>query len=204
MMFIASFLTVSLASFAFGAPTFLLPCSAISGTPCRCPIGTDYSESVTTSVIGATVRDVGRLMNDFFNTSWSGVETDSTLGFDNIPLASIRQIRLPTLVGTYEMSQLLTSRSVLPDGSFTQDYQQLQGRIPYLSGNGSFSGFWGTIQGTRIFANETLVRFSNYACQTGHVQADFAAAHESALANATRILAAAGKIYGISADPISA
>lgn len=56
--------TASLATFALGVPLFTLPCSSISGTPCRCPAGTDYSESVTTALIGASASNVGFMIDD--------------------------------------------------------------------------------------------------------------------------------------------
>jgi hypothetical protein len=61
----------------------------------------------------------------------------------------------------------LNFRFILPDGSFEQRFEQ-RGVVSYYSGNGSFSGHWVTLKGSRIFENQTLVRFSNYACHTGH------------------------------------
>lgn len=50
---------------AFAYPGSALPkCSALSPTPCECPSGTDYAESVTFSVIGAKAKDVEALMNN--------------------------------------------------------------------------------------------------------------------------------------------
>ncbi len=64
MMFIQALFAASLATFALGGPIYTLPCSSISGTPCRCPFGTNYTESVTTALIGATASDVGLVAND--------------------------------------------------------------------------------------------------------------------------------------------
>ncbi|KAI1828250.1 hypothetical protein F4861DRAFT_535218 [Xylaria intraflava] len=201
MMFITALLTASFASFVSGIRGFELPCSAVSGTPCRCPFGTDYSESVTTAIIGATAADVGKLTNDFFNPLWAGLDPFILQGPDDSPGLSIRELNLSTSVGTYSFSELLTFRFVFPDGTFEQKYEQ-KGEVSYRSGNGSFSGHWVTLRGDRIFQNETLVRLSDYACQTGH-PIDFASNHESALKNATSILAAAGKIYGVNTNPES-
>ncbi|KAI1167938.1 hypothetical protein F5B18DRAFT_647165 [Nemania serpens] len=190
------------ATFALGVPIFPLPCSSISGTPCRCPAGTDYSESVTTALIGATASNVGFLTNDFFNPVWTGVEPWTLQGPDNFPGLSIRDLNLSTSIGSYVFSQRLTFRLVLPDGSFEQKYEQ-RGIVPYRSGNGSFSGNWATLKGDRIFENETLVQFSNYGCNTGH-PFDSAAFHESSLTNATTILESAGLAFGASTIPVSA
>lgn len=40
----------------------LSPCSQVSGTPCSCPNGTQYQESVTFIVIGAAATDVRDLL----------------------------------------------------------------------------------------------------------------------------------------------
>ncbi|KAI2642923.1 hypothetical protein GGS21DRAFT_486752 [Xylaria nigripes] len=202
MTSIKALFTASLASFVLGAPDFTLPCSVVSGTPCRCPSGTSYSDTVTTALIGATAADAGALMNDFFDPSWAGFQPFMLQGPDNSPGLSIRTVNVSTSAGVYSFIERLTFRFVLPDGSFEQKVEQ-KGTVPYLSGNGSFSGYWLTLKGVRVFPNETLVRLSNYACQTGH-PIDFAASHESALRNATSLLAAAGKIYGVNAGPISA
>ncbi|KAI3336487.1 hypothetical protein HD806DRAFT_542375 [Xylariaceae sp. AK1471] len=201
-MFAVTLLMTSLAPLVLGAPASLLPCSTISGTPCRCPIGTDYSESVSTAIIGATATDVGHLTNNFFNPLWAGIEPYSVQGPDNFPGLSIRDSNISTAVGVYGISERLTFRFIFPDGSFEQKFEQ-RGTIPYYSGNGSFSGHWVTLKGDRIFENQTLVRFSNYACNTGH-PIDFATFHENALINATSILTASGVIGGISTEPISA
>ncbi|KAI0976024.1 hypothetical protein F4678DRAFT_482302 [Xylaria arbuscula] len=230
----------SLAGFAFGAPAFPifpLPCSAISGTPCICPVGTDYGESVTTAIIGASASDVGSVVNDFFNPSWTGHEPWTVQGPDNVPLLSIRSVNSSTLVGDYTFEervrppvhQLRVVLTVLshyytafnfrtnihslflpqltfiftyPDGSFEQRYEQ-RGIVPYRSGNGSFSGLWATLKGTRVFQNETLVRYSSYSCETGHSR-DHAPSREKALNNVTTILQGVDKLYGVSTSASSA
>ncbi|KAI1180319.1 hypothetical protein F4777DRAFT_574082 [Nemania sp. FL0916] len=206
MMFIKALFITTLAplgiALATTARSLLLPCSTISGTPCICPFGTDYSESVTVALIGATATNVEAVTNDFFNPSWTGLELWSVQGPDNFPGLSIRDMNISTPVGTYVFSQRLTFWFVFPDGSFEQRYEQ-RGIIPYLSSNGSFAGNWVTLKGSRISENETLVQFSNYACDTGH-PLDFAAVHGSSLTNATTILEVAGLIHGVSTDSISA
>ncbi|KAI0425273.1 hypothetical protein F5Y09DRAFT_335119 [Xylaria sp. FL1042] len=200
-MFIVTLFAASLATSALGFPIFPLPCSSFSGTPCACPLGTDYTESVTTALIGARAADVGFVTNDFFNPSWTGLEPWMVQGPDNVPIFSIRDLNESTLVGNYVFRQRLTFRLEYPDGSFEQRYEQ-KGDIPYYSGNGSFSGLWVTLKGDRIFENETLFRFSSYSCETGHPRS-FAAFRERALNNVTTILQAAGMIHGISTTPTS-
>ncbi|KAI3343934.1 hypothetical protein F4824DRAFT_494188 [Ustulina deusta] len=202
MMFIQALFAASLATFVLGGPIYTLPCSSISGTPCRCPFGTNYTESVTTALIGATASDVGLVANDFFNPSWAGLEPWMVQGPDNVPLLSIRDVNESTTVGTYSFRERLTFRFEFPDGSFEQRYEQT-GVVPYYSGNGSFAGYWVTLKGDRIFENETLVKYSSYSCETGNPR-DFATSRESALTNVSTILEAKGLLYGVSVDPESA
>lgn len=66
-MFAKTFIASSLAAIALAAPDtfpFTLPCSAISGTPCICPAGATYSESVTTALVGSSASNVGHVVND--------------------------------------------------------------------------------------------------------------------------------------------
>ncbi|KAI0448091.1 hypothetical protein F4803DRAFT_558349 [Xylaria telfairii] len=196
-----------IASLASAAPPglffpFKLPCSSISGTPCICPPNTQYNESTTMSYVGATASDVESIVNDYFNVGWAGFDLVMVQGPDNFPGLSIRDLNMNTAVGTYTFSERLILRFVNPDGSFEQRSEQRE-IIPYRSGNGTFSGHWVTLKGDRIFENETLVRVTRYFCQTGH-PIDFAGFDQLALSNVTNILAAAGKINGISSDPASA
>ncbi|KAI0147809.1 hypothetical protein GGR57DRAFT_515536 [Xylariaceae sp. FL1272] len=165
---------------------FELPCSAVSGTPCRCPFSLTYAESATTAFIPAPAKDVGAMMNDFFNLTWSGRNIVSTQGPDNIPLLAQRKVSIITSIGTYEIPQRLIIRYVLEDGSFSQTYAQEE-PVKYQWRDGFFHGYWATIQGTRYFQNQTMVTISNYACQTGH-PSNFAAHHKMMLQNVARLL----------------
>ncbi|KAI0876194.1 hypothetical protein GGS24DRAFT_514340 [Hypoxylon argillaceum] len=180
-------------------------CSTKPVTPCKCPEGTQLSESVTVSVLGAAVGDVAAVVNDFYNSGWLGAVPFKTQGPNNKAGVSTRTSLFPTAIGVYNISELLYEYEVKHDGSFVQSFEQLPSTVPveYHSNNGSFSGYWVTLEGTRIFEYETLIRWSVYACETGHVQ-DFAAFHEGALNNASSILSAQGKIKGINVDPVSA
>ncbi|KAI0486875.1 hypothetical protein F4859DRAFT_510658 [Xylaria cf. heliscus] len=168
---------------------------AITDSECSsiCPPNTDYNESTTITYVGATADDVGSLINDFFDVSWAGLDIVMLQGPDNFPGLSIRDTNITTP---------LVFRFVYPDGSFEQRSEQ-RGVVPYLVGNGTFSGLWTTLKGDRVFENQTLVRISRYFCQTGH-PFDYAAFDQTALSNVTSILAAAGKISGVSTDPVSA
>ncbi|GAP89346.2 hypothetical protein SAMD00023353_3700860 [Rosellinia necatrix] len=204
MTFIGVLLTASLAAFATGTSTFpfVLPCSSVSGTPCTCPPGTNYAESLTAVIIGATAGNVGSVTNNFFNPEWAGLTIWTVQGPNNFPGLSTRSVNFTTSIGEYTFTERLSFRFVFPDGSFEQRYEQ-RGLIPYRSGNGSFAGSWTTLKGDRIFANQTLVRFSNYACQTGH-PIDFAQFHEVALTNATNIITTRGLVWGVNTVPVSA
>jgi len=60
-----SAIIISFASLALTAIAQSLPaCSADSGTPCSCPTGTEYQQSVTFAVIGALGTDVKDLLTD--------------------------------------------------------------------------------------------------------------------------------------------
>ncbi|KAI1133012.1 hypothetical protein F5Y10DRAFT_291064 [Nemania abortiva] len=137
-----------------------------------------------------------------FDPAWLGIELVSVQGPDNFPLLSIRDVNIPTSIGTYTFSERLVFRFVFPDGSFEQRYEQ-RGIVQFRSGNGSFSGYWATLKGDRIFETETLLRFSNYACVTGDAfDSDYF--YETALTNATNILKARGLAPGDSTVPVSA
>jgi len=179
-------------------------CSASSPLPCRCPDGTDYAESITTMVIGANAKDVEATINDFYKCGWLGTVPWKTEGRDNT-VGSVRTSLFGTPIGLYNVSEKLIEYKVKPDGSFVQRFEQLESTIPleYHTNNGSFSGYWITLEATAIFKYETLISWHNYACETGHAR-NFARFHEGALNNATSILTAAGKVLGVTSGPYSA
>ncbi|KAI1075198.1 hypothetical protein F5B20DRAFT_561053 [Whalleya microplaca] len=201
LLFSSTIITTAL---GLASSTSLPKCSSRSTSPCKCPTGTNYSECVTFAVIGAPAKDIEHLVNDFFQCAWLGVVPYATRGPDNRPGQSIRSAPLYTSVGTYGISELLTEYHVDIDGSFLQKFEQLPSTVPvkYKSGNGSFSGYWVSIEGTSIFQNETRITWSDYACDTGRVR-DFAAFHESAINNATNVLKTQGKIMGTNIVPYS-
>lgn len=222
-----------LASSALAAPSLvplshhkdLKKCSATSLLPCACPKGTTYRESVTFSVIGAAAKDVKDVISSYLKPSWFGVAPYSTIGTDNV-VGAIRTSKLPTLVGTYDITELLTEYDEDPKfGSFVQKFEQEQSTVPvlYHDGTGEFGGYWITLGAEYIFQYETAITWSVYACETGYprskpplfspfnpydkierlISTDFARFHEVALKNATDILTKADKIKGKNVDPYS-
>lgn len=200
-------------------------CSATSLLPCACPNGTTYRESVTFSVIGAGAKDVKDVIASYFKPSWLGVTPYSTIGSDNV-VGAIRTSKLPTLVGTYDITELLTEYDEDPKfGSFVQKFEQEESTVPvlYHDGTGAIGGYWITLGAEYIFQYETAITWSVYACETGYprskpplfspfstplirsrlISTDFARFHEVALKNATDILTKADKIKGKNVDPYS-
>ena len=135
---------------------------------------------------------------------------------------------------TYKgFAKQLTELRFKPDGSFIQKFELLSSMAPikYHSGHGQFSGWWVTIESTHIFQYETAIRWSGYACMTGHPQSmfisptirsetqnlalddrsadvgaffeDWAGFDDSAFNRATSILKAEGKLLGTSVAPFS-
>ncbi|KAL8998277.1 MAG: hypothetical protein Q9188_006142 [Gyalolechia gomerana] len=179
-------------------------CSATSILPCACPNGTTYRESVTFSVVGAAAKDVKDVISSYFKPSWLGVTPYSTIGTDNV-VGAIRSSKLPTLVGTYDITELLTKYDEdLNFGSFVQRFEQEESTVPvlYKNGTGEFGGYWVTLAAEYIFQYETAITWSVYACETGYPR-NFARFHEEALKNATDILTKADKIKGQNVDPYS-
>ncbi|KAL2046767.1 hypothetical protein ABVK25_011555 [Lepraria finkii] len=196
----------------FAAVTLLAPvalaaslpaCSSTSTTPCGCPSDTSYEQSVTFAVIGAAATDVKTLISDFFKTAWLGIVPFATQGPDN-QSGSTRTSSVPTATGNYTLTEKLTELGSNPSGSFIEKFEQLPSTVPveYISGNGSFSGYWVTLESKFIFQYETAIVWSIYACSTGHPR-DFASFHESALANATSVLQREGKVLGLNVKPFS-
>lgn len=145
-------------------------CSATSLLPCACPNGTTYRESVTFSVIGAAAKDVKDVISSYFKPSWLGVTPYSTIGTDNV-VGAIRSSKLPTLVGTYDITELLTKYVEDPKlGSFVQKFEQEKSTVPvlYHNGTGEFGGYWVTLGAEYVFQYETAITWSVYACETGY------------------------------------
>ena len=167
-----------LASSALAAPSPSSPshgkdlkkCSATSLLPCACPVGTTYRESVTFSVIGAGAKDVKDVIASYFKPSWLGVTPYSTSGRDNV-VGAIRVSKLPTLVGVYDITEVLTRYDEdRKFGSFVQKFEQEKSTVPvmYHNGTGEIAGYWITLAAKYIFQYETAVTWSVYACETGY------------------------------------
>ncbi|KAI2622283.1 hypothetical protein GGS21DRAFT_494444 [Xylaria nigripes] len=221
---LAAFMTSNLSSPAESVYTTGLPaCSSTASTPCQCPDGTQYLEAVTVGVIGASAHDVGYLVNDFYNISWQlGSRPYKTKGSNN-KVGSIRSVNYPLVpfgstartskshckiiayrkVVAEDVDERLVARQVSPDGSFTMSFEQVQPRIPYPDGTGVFAGWWGTITGMAATGDETILTWTNWACESRHIR-NFAGFHEISFNNATAILTAQGKVRGTNVMPVSA
>ena len=143
-------------------------CSATSILPCACPNTTTYRESATFSLIGASAKDVKDVVASYFEPSWLGVTPHSTVWEDNV-VGAIRSSLLPTLVGTYNITELLTRYDEDPKfGSFVQNFEQEESTVPvlYKNGTGHFGGYWVTLSAEYIFQYETAITWSVYACET--------------------------------------
>ncbi|KAL8687718.1 MAG: hypothetical protein Q9218_006190 [Villophora microphyllina] len=197
----AVFATLAIATAAIAAPANLPACSTNSGTPCSCPSGSEYAESVTFAVIGAAAKDVTALTSDFFYTAWLGLVPYANSGPDN-KVGSTRSSTLYTAEGVYNITEELTKRSLLPNGAFIQRFELLKSTLPveYSGKNGSFDGYWITFQTESVFQYETAVVSSVYSCATGH-PLDFGAFMRSAWGNATDVLTKQGKAPGQSIKP---
>ncbi|KAI3320548.1 hypothetical protein HD806DRAFT_223534 [Xylariaceae sp. AK1471] len=202
---LAAFVALGLSAPANLMPESRLPpCSSTASTPCRCPVGTQYLECVTIGVIGANALDVEDLMNDFYNISWQlGSMPYKTKGPDD-KVGSIRSVRFPIVpTGIEDVEERLVARKVEPDGSFIMTFEQVQASIAYPNGTGVFAGWWGSISGIAATGDETIITWSNWACETAHIRS-FSGFHEISFKNATDILAAQGKVRGTNVGPFSA
>ncbi|KAG8526302.1 uncharacterized protein KY384_000295 [Bacidia gigantensis] len=208
--------SISLTSLAFLASSVLaIPtpdtsasglekCSATSITPCVCPAGTTYRESVTFSVIGAAANDVTNVISSFFHTDWLGVSPYKTSGTDNVP-GAVRTSKLPTLAGIFDITEVETVyHEDKKFGGFVEKFEQEQSTVPvkYANGSGEIAGYWITLAAQHVFQYETAIEWSVYACETNYPR-NFAKFHEEALKNATDILTKSNKIKGKNVDPFS-
>ncbi|KAI0393221.1 hypothetical protein F5Y17DRAFT_459097 [Xylariaceae sp. FL0594] len=180
------------------------PCSFEASIPCLCPPGTQYLEAATTGIIGAHVRDVTAFISDFYNISWQlGAVIYKTQGPDN-QVGSIRSVRYQLVPpGMEDVDERLVSHKVFPDGSSVYSFEQVQPSIPYPDGSGVFAGYWGTVSAIGQTNDETIVTWTNWACETANLR-NFAAFHEISFQNATDILTAEGKVKGQNVAPCSA
>ncbi|KAL8760704.1 MAG: hypothetical protein Q9184_003127 [Pyrenodesmia sp. 2 TL-2023] len=204
MKLLRNLLTFFFTSAALAIPAkqaTLAACSTNSGTPCSCPAGSEYAESVTFAVIGAAAQDVTALASDFINTAWLGLVPYAYTGSGN-KVGSTRSSTLSTTEGVYNVTEKLTKLTSLPNGAFIQRFEQLKSTLPleYYAKNGSFQGYWITFETKSVFQYETAIVSSVYTCATGH-PLDFGAFMRSAWANATDVLTKQGKAPGESIAP---
>lgn len=201
-----------------------IPCSTNSGANCVCPAGLDYAESVTWVVVGTHVSNVAELMNDFQAPAWRGSSPYAVEGPNNRPGVSKRTSTYKTLMGTFNFTEVLTSRSIKRDGSFVQKLEYA-GAVGNSTGNpwetpSGPGGYWITIGADYIFGDSTMVYWATYLCSRGVVNgksalaasassdkanlvmcADWAKLHEASFNNVTNVLKP--KTIGINYAPFS-
>jgi hypothetical protein len=88
------------------------------------------------------------------------------------------------------------------DGSYIARFSQFNTPIEYDSGNGSFSGYWITFDAEYAAKYETTLKWSVYACFTGH-PFNFAEGHTYALNGLLATMGAAGLVKGNTTGPYS-
>lgn len=86
------------------------------------------------------------------------------------------------------------------DGSFIQRLQQFNVPVDYSSSNGSFAGFWATLESDYASQYETAIKWRVNACFTGR-PLNFTAFTTGALANAISTFKAQGKLQGDTIGP---
>lgn len=72
--------------------------------------------------------------------------------------------------------------------------------LEYAAGNGSFSGYWITFDAEYAAEYETALKWSVYACFTGH-PFDFGPGHVSALNGLLATMKEAGLVKGNTTGP---
>lgn len=180
----------------------LPPCGDID-RPCSCPSGSTFHRINTYATIGATAKNVGAVMNDFFNTSYFDLTLLSTTGTDDV-VGATRTFSI-TADNSITLTEELIQYQVNADGSFIQRYKQ--DTTPILlkapSGNAYFDGYWETIavQQTSI-SDESTIQYNAYRCDIGS-PFDTAGFHETSINDTIAVLKKEGKNTGKNLYPYS-
>ena len=117
-------------------------------------------------------RDISLIrlfLSPVLETTWFGLLPYATTGTNFQPGAT-RSYTFPTSIGIYNITEQLTFFHTDPSGSFKWKFEQAPFNVPveYRTGNGSFSGYWATMETQRVFQNETSIVWTAYLCATGH------------------------------------
>ncbi|MCJ1318614.1 hypothetical protein MMC15_003944 [Xylographa vitiligo] len=185
---------------AWAQANYLPECSNTDVEPCACPNGTEFQDSHTYAVVGTNVENFKRLFSDFYNVGWLSANLTATNGPDN-HVGSKRTIESGSAVGVYEFIEELIEFATYPDGGFVQRFT-LAKPIEYQSGNGSFAGYWVTLEARYLTDVETTILWGAYACFTGHPLA-LSTFRAGALAGAEATLQQKGLLTGINVAPVS-
>ncbi|KAF2791286.1 hypothetical protein K505DRAFT_363961 [Melanomma pulvis-pyrius CBS 109.77] len=94
-----------------------------------------------------------------------------------------------------------TSNSRASDGPFKLLYEQTA-PVKFKNGQGSFAGWWYDLQAENVFPYQSQMRWSLFACQTGH-PIDFAAYATARLEEIIKALEAQGLYKGDTLGPLS-
>ncbi|MCJ1366362.1 hypothetical protein MMC16_005490 [Acarospora aff. strigata] len=193
--------TLALSALAYPRP---LPDCGQKDRPCKCPSGTSFLNSTTYAVIGGSAKDIKAIAGSYFNTDWFGFTPDSVTGPDNTK-GSWRTLTGETDVGTYTFLERLYEIKEKRDGSFLHKYDQKNNPVIFYPqhGNGSFAGYWDTLDVKYVDDCKTDVLWNIYACFTNGKSEMFSGFHESALNNITAILKTQGKLRSNGTAPWS-
>ncbi|KAH6623078.1 hypothetical protein F5144DRAFT_352417 [Chaetomium tenue] len=185
-------------------PKPLPPCDT-KYRPCRCPAGATFKNLTSYGVIGAPAVEVRNIMGKFLNIEFQGgLIPASTTGQEGVPGASRTFNFSAPAGGFYQITEVLVKYKESPDGSFVNMNQQ-DPKTPVVAipGGGTYMGQWSEIIGEQtLIANETVVAWRNWRCETGET---FPAAHshEEGIRNASAVIAAAGKHTGVDVAPFT-
>ncbi|KAF2675591.1 hypothetical protein K458DRAFT_381227 [Lentithecium fluviatile CBS 122367] len=197
-------LFLATAGLTAAAPPKNLPACSIVDRRCKCPAGSTFKNLTSFGIIGAPAIEVQKIMGPFLNIEFQGgLIPASETGKEGKPGAS-RTFHFNGPEGPYNITEVLMEFKAFKDGSFAQIYQQaLKPASVHIPGGGTYHGNWVVIKGQQtLIANETVVAWRNWRCEEGET---FPAAlsHEGGIANASAIIAKAGKRTGVDVTPFT-
>ncbi|CAJ2505234.1 Uu.00g126280.m01.CDS01 [Anthostomella pinea] len=192
---------------ALGSPTdrTKLPACSAKYCPCLCPTGSTFKNLTSFGVIGAPALEVQQIMGKFLDIGYQGgLVPASTTGKEDVPGATRTFNFSAPAGGYYQITEELVKYKTDPDGSFIQVNQQSPDTpVVHIPGGGSYMGQWSNIIGQQtLIANETTVAWRNWRCETGETF-PAASSHDNGIANASAVIAAAGKHTGIDIAPFT-
>ncbi|KAL8785989.1 MAG: hypothetical protein Q9195_008400, partial [Heterodermia aff. obscurata] len=167
--------------------------------PCLCPYGTGFQYSTTWATLGVNAKDFSNYTSSFYNLAWIGATNLTRNGIDQGPdktVGTTRTFDKPTSVGVLTFTEKLDSFQTLQDGSYIMRFSLFNVPVAYKKGKeGSFAGYWVTLDAQWAGKWETVVRWDVSACLTG-TPFDFAKLHVDALDNLLKAMDKAGLVKG--------